>query len=475
MSKPFILEDFLLESGSARMLYHEYAADMPIIDYHCHLPPDEVAQDKRFSSITECWLGGDHYKWRALRSNGVPEELVTGSSGDWEKFEAWAATMPKLLGNPLYHWTHLELVRYFGVSELLSERTAKEIYEKCNERLKDDDFSARGLIQRSNVLAIGTTDDPCDSLEHHRAVNADSSIECKLFPTWRPDKGMMPEKVEQFNGWVDRLGETAGIEVKDLATYREALQNRHDFFAENGCAVSDHGIETFYADEYTESEIAAIFDKVRAGSAPDELETGKFKSAMLYEFGLMNAEKGWVQQFHYGPLRNNSTRLFEKLGPDIGCDSIGDMLVAEPMSRFFDRLDREGKLAKTIIYNINARDNELVASMIGNFQDGSVAGKMQMGSGWWFCDQMDGMIRQMESLAQLGLLSRFVGMLTDSRSFLSFTRHEYFRRILCNKLGSEMDRGWLPNDIDLVGNMVRDICFNNAANYFDFGIDPETS
>ena len=469
--RPFIHDDFVLGNETARHLYHSCAASMPIIDYHCHLPPQEVAEDKRWSTITEAWLGGDHYKWRAMRSNGIDEELVTGGAGDWEKFEAWAATMPKLLGNPLYHWNQLELARYFGVMDLLGPDNARDIYERCNARLAEPDFSARGLIAKSNVVAICTTDDPCDSLEYHAAVAADDSISCKLLPAWRPDKAMMPELGAGFNDWVDALGASADAEIGDFAEFEAALNQRHVFFHAAGCRLSDHGLETFYAEDCTEAEACSIFAKARAGGELDGDEVAKFKSHMLYLFGVMDAERGWVQQYHFGALRNNSARLFEKLGPDIGCDSIGDWPVAAPMSKLFSRLDAEGKLAKTILYPLNPRDNELVGAMIGNFQDGSVAGKMQMGSGWWFNDQMDGMVRQMEALGQLGLLSRFVGMLTDSRSFLSFTRHEYFRRILCNKLGAEVEAGLLPEDLDLIGRMVRDICYNNAAGYFDFGVE----
>ena len=470
--RPFIHDDFVLGNGAARELYHGYAAEMPIIDYHCHLPPDEVAIDKRWSTITEAWLGGDHYKWRAMRSNGVDEELVTGGAGDWEKFEAWAATMPKLLGNPLYHWNQLELARYFGVGELLGPDTAKSIYERCNARLAEAGFSARGLIETSKVVAICTTDDPCDSLEHHRSVAADASIACKLLPAWRPDKAMMPEAGEAFVRWVDALAGAADSDIVGFADFIAALRKRHAFFHEQGCRLSDHGLDTFYAEDYSAAELGATFDKARSGGELGADEVAKFKSHMLYEFGVMDAERGWVQQYHFGALRNNSARLFEKLGPDIGCDSIGDWPVALPMSKLFSRLDREGKWAKTLLYPLNPRDNELVGAMIGNFQDGSVPGKMQFGSGWWFNDQMDGMIRQLEALAPLGLLSRFVGMLTDSRSFLSFTRHEYFRRILCNKLGAEIEAGLLPDDLELVGGMVRDICFNNAADYFEFGVEP---
>jgi glucuronate isomerase len=469
---PFIHDDFILGSDTARRLYHGYAEVMPIIDYHCHLPPAEVAEDRCWRTITDAWLGGDHYKWRAMRSNGIDEQLITGQAGDWEKFEAWAATMPRLLGNPLYHWNQLELARYFEVFDLLNPDSARDIYDRCNAVLAGPGFSARGLIERSKVVAICTTDDPCDSLEHHAAIADDPSVSCKVLPAWRPDRAMMPELGADFNRWVDALGASANVEVNSFSAFMDALHNRHAVFHDRGCRLSDHGIETFYAEAYTAAEIEGIFDKARSGGELSADEVVQFKSHMLYEFGVMDAEKGWVQQYHFGALRNNSARMFGKLGSDVGCDSIGDWPVALPMSRLFSRLDLEGKLAKTILYPINPRDNELVGSMVGNFQDGSSAGKMQMGSGWWFNDQMDGMLRQMEALGQLGLLSRFVGMLTDSRSFLSFTRHEYFRRILCNKLGSEMESGILPADEELVGSMVRDISYNNAAGYFDFGVEP---
>ena len=469
--RPFIHDDFILGNETARRLYHEHACQMPIIDYHCHLPPIEVAEDRRWNTITEAWLGGDHYKWRAMRSNGIDEQLITGDAEGWEKFEAWAQTMPKLLGNPLYHWNQLELARYFGVFELLSPCNARDIYERCNSVLAEPDFSARGLIQKSRVVAICTTDDPCDSLEYHTAIARDDSVPARVLPAWRPDRAMMPELGVDFNHWVDALGASADIDVGSFSSFMEALCKRHDFFHAQGCRLSDHGIEAFHAEDYTTGDIERTFEKVRSGSALCSVEVAQFKSHMLYEFGVMDADKSWVQQYHFGALRNNSARLFKQLGSDIGCDSIGDWPVALPMSRLFSRLDLEGKLAKTILYPINPRDNELVGAMIGNFQDGTSAGKIQMGSGWWFNDQMDGMIRQMEALGQLGLLSRFVGMLTDSRSFLSFTRHEYFRRILCNKLGSEMESGLLPNDEKLVGAMVRDISYNNAAEYFDFGVE----
>ena len=466
----FINDDFLLSSDAARQLYHDYAAEMPIIDYHCHLPPEEIAEDKHWETITELWLGGDHYKWRAMRSNGINEKIITGPAKDWEKFSAWANTMPKLLGNPLYHWNQLELARYFDVFELLSSDTSKDIYDRCNSRLGPEGISSRSLIKESKVVAICTTDDPCDSLGHHEFLSKDDSIECKVLPAWRPDKAMMPENSEVFTAWVNQLSSVSNIDISKFDDFIDALSFRHQFFHDRGCRLSDHGIETFYAEEYTERDISSIFDKARGGAQLSADEINKFKSHMLYLFGVMDSERDWVQQYHFGALRNNSSRLFDELGPDIGCDSIGDWSVAEPMSKLFSRLDKEGKLAKTILYPINPRDNELVGAMVGNFQDGSVAGKMQFGSGWWFNDQMDGMIRQIEALSQLGLLSCFVGMLTDSRSFLSFTRHEYFRRILCNKLGKEIEEGILPNDVNLVGSIVKDICYNNAAEYFDFDI-----
>jgi glucuronate isomerase len=469
--RPFIHDDFILGNDTARRLYHDYAEEMPIIDYHCHLSPLEIAEDRRWGSITEAWLGGDHYKWRAMRSNGIDEQLITGDAGDWEKFEAWAATMPRLLGNPLYHWNQLELARYFDVFDLLGPESARDVYNRCNIALEGSEFSARGLIEKSRVVAICTTDDPCDSLEHHAAIAQDSSFSVQVLPAWRPDRAMMPELGGGFNQWVDALGASADAEIGNFSSFMGALHSRHAFFHEQGCRLSDHGIETFHAEDYTASQIDGIFDKVRSGRELSADEVAQFKSHMLYEFGVMDADRGWVQQYHFGALRNNSARLFRQLGGDVGCDSIGDWPVALPMSRLFSRLDLEGKLAKTILYPINPRDNELVGSMIGNFQDGTSAGKIQMGSGWWFNDQMDGMLRQMEALGQLGLLSRFVGMLTDSRSFLSFTRHEYFRRILCNKLGSEMESGLLPADEQLVGSMVRDISYNNAAGYFDFGVE----
>jgi len=467
----FITEEFLLETETARRLYHEYAEGMPIIDYHCHLPPEQVANDHRFENLTQIWLYGDHYKWRAMRANGVAERYCTGDASDWEKFDKWAETVPKTLRNPLYHWTHMELRRPFGISDrLLAPDTAKGIWDECNDKLGSAEFSCRGIMEQMNVVLVCTTDDPTDSLEHHKVIAADPSFDIHVLPAWRPDKGMAVEHPDAFNAWVDSLAAASDTDIKDFTSYLEAFRRRHDFFHSMGCRLSDHGIETAYAAEYTARELDSIFARVRAGSALDADESIKFKSAMLYEFGVMDHEKGWTQQFHMGAMRNNNTRMFDTLGPDTGFDSIGDYPVAEPLARFLDRLDRDDKLAKTILYNMNPRDNAVLATMIGNFQDGRIPGKMQFGSGWWFLDQKNGMERQLEDLSNMGLLSRFVGMITDSRSFLSYTRHEYFRRILCNLLGSEIERGLMPNDIELVGGMVQDISYRNAANYFGFDL-----
>jgi glucuronate isomerase len=468
---PFIDDDFLLTSPSARTLYHEYASEQPIIDYHCHLPPRHIAEDTQFENLAAIWLAGDHYKWRAMRSNGVDESLCTGEASDWEKFLAWARTTPKTIKNPLYHWTHLELRRPFGiVDRLLNQETAQGIWDECNEKLQQKEFSARGIMRQMRVRLVCTTDDPVDSLEYHRRIADDAAFDIQVLPTFRPDKGMAVEDPAGFNAWVDQLAAVADIDIGSFDAYLHALDARHAFFHECGCRISDHGIETAYAAAYTDAEIASLFDAVRGGARLDAAGIAKFKSAMMYRFGIMDHSRGWAQQLHLGALRNNNTRLFRQLGPDTGFDSIGDFEIARPLSRFLDRLDITNQLPKTILYNLNPRDNELMATMIGNFQDGSIPGKMQYGSGWWFLDQKSGMERQIDALGNLGLLSRFIGMLTDSRSFLSYPRHEYFRRILCNVLGTEMDRGLIPGDLRLVGQMVRDICFDNAVDYFGFSV-----
>lgn len=463
--KEFMGKDFLLENEPAQRLFHQYAAEMPIFDYHSHLPPRQIAEDINFENLGQAWLAGDHYKWRGMRSNGVSEKFCTGSASDEAKFMKWAETVPYTLRNPLYHWTHMELQRYFGVYEPLNPGSARRIYEKCSDMLRSPEFSIRKLLTRMKVRAVCTTDDPADSLEWHKKI-ADEGFEVKVWPTFRPDAAMNAENVQEWNAYIDRLASAADVEIMSFSSLVEALKVRHDFFHELGCRVSDHGLETAYADDFTEPEIEGIFTKLRGGKPASTVELVKLKSAVMLECGRMDAGRGWVQQIHLGALRNNNTRLFSKLGRDIGCDSIHDLPVAVALSRFLDKLDQEEKLPKTILYNLNPRDNELLASMIGNFQDGSVPGKMQFGSGWWFLDHKDGMERQINALSMLGLLSRFVGMLTDSRSFLSFPRHEYFRRILCNMLGRDMETGEIPADFELVGNMVRNVSFNNARDYF---------
>lgn len=467
--KSFIHEDFLLQTDAAKELYHEHAKMQPIIDYHCHLNPEYIAKDHAFDNLGQIWLEGDHYKWRAMRTNGVEERYCTGKdTSDWEKFEKWAETVPYTMRNPLYHWTHLELKTAFGVDKLLKPETAKEIFDKCTEQLRTPEFSARGLMKKFKVEVVCTTDDPADSLEHHLALK-EEQFEIKVLPTWRPDKAMAVENPQEYRAYLEKLSDVSGVAINRFSDLIEALRKRHDFFAGVGCKLSDHGIEEFYAEPYTQAEIEQIFNKVYGGKELVREEILKFKSAMLYEGAIMDWEKGWTQQFHYGAIRNNNTRLFKQLGPDTGFDSIGDFNVAKAMSRFFDQLDKDNRLAKTIIYNLNPRDNDLIATMIGNFQDGSVAGKMQFGSGWWFLDQKTGMEAQMNSLSNLGLLSRFVGMLTDSRSFLSYPRHEYFRRILCNLIGNDVEQGLLPaSEMKFLGEMVENISYNNAREFFRF-------
>jgi glucuronate isomerase len=467
--KNFLDENFLLQTETAQKLYHEHASKMPIIDYHCHLVPSMVANDHQFKTITEAWLGGDHYKWRAMRTNGVDERFCTGKdTSDWEKFEKWAETVPYTMRNPLYHWTHLELKTAFGIDKLLSPATAREIYDECTAKLLTPEFSARNLMRHYKVEAVCTTDDPIDSLEHHLKTRQDG-FEVKMLPTWRPDKAMAVENSANFIAYVEQLSKVAEISISSFDDMILALRKRQDFFAEMGCKLSDHGIEEFYAEDYSENEIKAIFNKVYGGQELILSEILKFKSAMMVLFAEMDWEKGWTQQFHYGTIRNNNTRLFNQLGADIGFDSIGTFNTAKALSKFLNRLDSQNKLTKTILYNLNPADNEMIATMIGNFQDGSVAGKIQFGSGWWFLDQKDGMEKQMNSLSVLGLLSRFVGMLTDSRSFLSYPRHEYFRRTLCNLVGNDVENGLLPHqELEFIGKMVEDISYNNAKKFFNF-------
>ena len=467
----FLSEDFLLQTQTAKTLYHQYAEDMPIYDYHCHLPVRDIAENKKFENLTQIWLYGDHYKWRALRANGVKEKLITGNGSDFEKFQAWAATVPKTLCNPLYQWTHLELKRYFGIEgKLLDANTAKEIYDTCTEMLQTDAFSTQSIMQKMNVRVVCTTDDPTDSLEYHQQLKENQNFPVLVLPAFRPDKAMAVESPASFNDWVDQLAAAADTEITNYETYMTALHQRHDFFHKTGCRLSDHGIEQPYAQDYTETQIRRIFDKVRSGKTLEKSEVRQFKSAMLIELAVMDAEKSWVQQFHLGVLRNTNTRAMQHIGPDTGFDTIGDFEIGKPLARFLDRLENRGKLTKTILYVVNPRDNELIAAMTGNFQDGSIPGKIQFGSAWWYNDQKDGMEHQITALADIGLLSRFVGMLTDSRSFLSYPRHEYFRRVLCNLLGRDVENGELPDDPELIGSMIKDICYNNAVSYFEISV-----
>lgn len=469
----FINDDFMLSCDTAKQLYHEHAEKMPIIDYHCHLVPQQIAENIQFRDITQLWLVdghyGDHYKWRAMRANGVSEDYLTGGKHSaWETFEKWAETVPYTMRNPLYHWTHLELKRVFGIDKLLSPKTAREIFEECNAKLATDEFRGQALIRKFNVETVCTTDDPADDLRWHKMI-AEHPFGTRVIPAWRPDKAMAIEDPASYNEYLKKLGEAAGIEIRSYADLREALQRRHDYFRSMGSKLSDHGLENFYAEDYTEAEIENIFKGVLAGRKPEPAELNKFRSAFLYDQAVMDAEAGWVQQFHIGAIRNNNSRMFKLVGPDTGYDAIHDQEIAAAGNRFLDRLASENKLAKTILYCLNPKDNEVMMTMLYNFNDGSVPGKMQFGSGWWFLDQEVGMRRQMDALSVLGLFSRFVGMLTDSRSFISYPRHEYFRRILCDVIGSDVEKGKLPaSEMDILGRMVEDISYNNAKNYFNF-------
>ncbi len=465
--KNFLDENFLLETKTAEKLYHDYAKQMPVIDYHCHLPPDQIADDKQFDNITQIWLYGDHYKWRAMRANGIEESYCTGNQSDYDKFQKWAETVPYTLRNPLYHWTHLELQRYFDVHQVLNKDTAPTIYDECSAKLQTPQYSVRNLLRKMNVKMVCTTDDPADTLEHHQKIK-DDGFEIPILPAWRPDNAMNVGNAQTFISYVQKVEAASNTSISNFTNYLDVLKNRHDFFASMGCSVSDHGLEAIYADDYTDTELNAIFDKIYLGNELSVSEQNKFRSAMLVIFAQWDHEKGWVQQFHLGAIRNNNSRLLKTLGADVGVDSIGDFPQGRSLSKFLDRLDINNQLTKTILYNLNPADNELFATMIGNFNDGTIAGKIQWGSSWWFLDQKDGMTKQINTLSNMGLLSRFIGMLTDSRSFLSFPRHEYFRRILCNLFGNDIENGELPNDIEWVGKIVQDICFHNANHYFGF-------
>ncbi|MGB3616748.1 MAG: glucuronate isomerase [Catalinimonas sp.] len=464
----FLDEDFLLRTETARALYHEHAREQPIIDYHCHLPPDEVAENRQFENLTRVWLAGDHYKWRAMRANGVAERYCTGDASDREKFEQWAATVPYTMRNPLYHWTHMELRRPFGVRDLLKPDTAGAVWEACNEQLARPEFRARGLMRQFDVRVVCTTDDPADDLRHHHQMQAEDDG-VKMLPTFRADKAMSPDDPAAYNAYLDRLGATAGVDIRTYDDLLSALKQRHDHFAALGCKLSDHGLEYAPAADYTEADVRRAFERVRGGAALSVDASHQLRSAILYELACMDHARGWTQQFHLGALRNNNPRMMRTLGPDTGFDSIGDFAQGRALSRVLGRMDGEDRLARTILYNLNPADNYLFGTMAGNFNDGSTPGKVQFGSGWWFLDQKEGMEWQLNALSNLGLLSRFVGMLTDSRSFLSYPRHDYFRRILCNLLGNDVERGELPaSELEWIGQIVEGVCYRNAKEYFDF-------
>jgi glucuronate isomerase len=465
----FIHEDFLLESKSAQRLFHKYAAHQPIIDYHCHLPPKDVADDRRFANLFEIWLEGDHYKWRAMRASGVPERFCTGDADPYEKFLAWAKTVPYCLRNPLYHWTHLELKRYFGIDDLLSEKTADSVWHRANEKLETPQLSARGILGKFCVKAVCTTDDPAEPLTYHQKIAA-SGLATKIYPTFRADRVMDPHQPDVFNAWVDKLGNTADVHIARMNDLMDALRKRHQAFHDIGGRLSDHGLDQAYAADCTDGQAKTIFDNARAGKPASMDEREAFASYIMVFLGHLDADKGWTKQLHLGARRNANTRGMNTLGRDVGYDSIGDLPQVDALGRYLDRLEQENALPKTIIYNLNPADNYAFATMIGNFQDGSTAGKIQFGSGWWFLDQKEAMEWQLNALSNNGLLAHFVGMLTDSRSFMSYPRHEYFRRVLCNLLGREMESGELPNDEGVVGALVEKVCYKNAERYFGLAL-----
>ena len=468
-NKTFLTDDFLLYNPTAKQLYNDYAKHQPIIDYHCHLSPKDIAEDRQFENLTQIWIEGDHYKWRAMRAYGVEEKYITGNASDFEKFQKWAETVPDTIRNPLYHWTHLELKNYFGIDKLLNTDTAEEIYYEASALLQKPEYSVKNLLRNMNVQMIGTTDDPIDDLIYHKKIQ-NQDFEILVLPSFRPDKAVNIENEIAFNNWVDELEKVSEIQINNYQDFIKAINNRHDYFHDMGCRISDHGIDTFYAEEYQEEEINTIFNNVRKNIKISVLDINKYKSSLLFELAVMNHKKEWAQQFHVGAIRNNNFKMMAKIGPDKGFDSIGDLNHTVAMSKFFDKLNSDNTLTKTIVYNLNPKDSESFASMIANFNQGPVRGKMQYGAAWWFLDQKDGIEKQLDVLSNFGLLPLFIGMLTDSRSFLSFPRHDFFRRILCNVLGNEIEKKQLPNDIQFIGNIVNNICYNNSLKYFNFPI-----
>ncbi len=467
---PFIHEDFLLSTRTARKLYHQYAETEPIFDYHCHLSPRDIAANRRFKNLFEIWLEGDHYKWRAMRTNGVAERFCTGNASPYDKFMAWASTVPHTLRNPLYHWTHLELKRYFGITDLLDGKSAGRIWKKANEQLAAPELTAQGILKKFNVKVVCTTDDPADNLEHHRAF-ATQGHPTRMLPAFRPDRALLVNQPARFNPWVEHLAAASNVDINNFSAFVTALKKRHDFFHSQGCRLSDHGLNHCFVDFCSEKTAAGIFARARLGEAVSSQEHGQFASFMMLFFGKLDAARGWTKQLHLGALRSANTRLLEQLGPDTGFDSIGDWPQSSALALYLDRLDQENALPKTIIYNLNPADNYAFATMIGNFQDGTIPGKLQFGSGWWFLDQKEAMEWQMNALSNLGLLSRFIGMITDSRSFMSYPRHEYFRRTLCNLIGRDVENGLIPSDEKLTGPMIRNICYTNASQYMAFPMD----
>jgi glucuronate isomerase len=466
MKNTFINDDFVLSNDTAKHLYHSYSEDLPIVDFHCHLSPEAIANDHQFNNIGEIWLGGDHYKWRAMRIHGVDEKYCSGGASDKEKFMKWAETVPYTVGNPLYHWTHLELSRYFGINELLSPKTAESIYNRASEMLQSPEFSTLNLLKKMRVEMVGTTDDPADTLEHHKKIKEKNDI--KVLPTFRADNVLKIEDAESFTLYLQKLGDAANIEINSFKSLVDALDNRHEYFHNAGCRLSDSGPERFFYAPYTDSEVSAIYQKALTGVALSSEEIEKYRTAIMAELSRMNHKRGWVQQFHVGALRNNNTRKFREMGADTGWDSIANSIDSVKMSKFLDLLDNTNQLSKTLLYNLNPADNEMMVTMCGNFNDGSTAAKVQYGAGWWFLDQMTGMEKHLRDLAALGLLGHFIGMVTDSRSFLSYPRHEYFRRIVSNFIGQEVEKGNIPNEESLLKPLIENVSYFNAKNYFDF-------